>query len=189
MKFLIRNLSNSILALFILVMAAGATQVLYQSLDQLGQNSSAVVQGKVAGLRSYWNENHTKIFTETTITVDEVFKGQPGGTVRVVQLGGTVDNIRVTAHGALQWRQGEEIVLFLEETSIDTYQVAGFSQGKFQIERDPRTGAVSVMRPSLSGAELVGGPGDKSIDGEFQKMSLEKFMDEALREGTPIRKN
>jgi len=189
MKFLVRIIPNTVFALFILVLSAGATQVLYQSLDQLGQNSSAVVQGKVAGLRSYWNENHTKIFTETTITVDEVFKGQPGGTVRVVQLGGTVDNIRVTAHGALQWKQGEEIVLFLEETPTGTYQVSGFSLGKFQVVRDPRTGAVSIMRPSLSGAEYVTRSGEKSAGGEFQKMSLENFMIEALGEGAPIRKN
>lgn len=184
-----RNLSYSILTLLILVTAAGGTQVLYQSLSELGRNSSAVVQGTVTDNRSYWNENHTKIFTETTVTVDEVFKGQPGGVVRVVQLGGTVDNIRVTAHGALRWRPGEEIVLFLEDFSSDSYQVAGFSQGKFQVERDPRTGAVSVMRSTLSGAELVGAPGEKSADGEFQKMSLEKFMEEAFGERTPVKKN
>ena len=184
-----RIISISILTLIIFVSVAGATQVLYQTLDQLGQNASAVVQGTVIDLRSYWNDNHTKIFTETTITVDEVFKGQPGGVVKVVQLGGTVDNIRVTAHGALRWKQGEEIVLFLEDTSTDAYQVSGFSQGKFQIERDPQTGAVSVMRPTLSGAELVGGPDGKAGKGEFQKMSLQKFMDEALGERTPVRDN
>jgi len=189
MKSLARILSSSILALLILVSAAGATQIILQTLDQMGDNASAVVRGKVAGVRSYWNENHTKIFTETTITVEESFKGQPGESVRVVQLGGTVDNIRVTAHGALLWKQGEEILLFLEDYTLGTYQVSGFSQGKFQIERDSRTGAVYVMRPFLPGAEIIGGAGEKSAGGEFQKMPLDKFMDEALGEGTPIRKN
>ena len=189
MKSLARILSNSIFALLILVTAAGATQIIFQTLNQLGNNASAVVQGQVAGVRSYWNDSHTKIFTETTINIDEAFKGQPGGTVRVVQLGGTVDNIRVTAHGALQWKQGEEIILFLEDYTAGTYQVSGFSQGKFQIERDARTGAVYVLRPPQPGVEFVGVPGDKAAAGEFQKMALEKFMDEALGEGATSRKN
>jgi len=189
MKSLAQILSTSILALLILVSVAGATQIILQSLDQMGDNATAVVRGKVAAVRSFWNDTHTKIFTETTIAVDETFKGQPGEAVRVVQLGGTVDNIRVTAHGALMWKQGEEILLFLEDYTPGLYQVAGFSQGKFQIERDSRTGEVYVMRPTLSGAEIIGGSGEKSSAGEFQKMPLEKFMEEALGEGTSIRKN
>lgn len=189
MKALFRIISTIILAQCVLIGISGATQIVYQSLDQLGDNSSAVVVGKVAAVRSYWNEDKTKIFTETTVTVDESFKGQPGGSVRVIQLGGTVDNVQVTAHGALQWKQDEEIVLFLESTDNDTYQVAGFSQGKFQVERDPKTGAAYVMRPALSGAEFVGTPDDKSAIAETDRMPLEKFMQEALGERAPDRKN
>lgn len=189
MKTLFRVVSIIILAHIALFGISGATQIVYQSLDQLGANASAVVVGKVAAVRSYWNEDHTKIFTETTVTVEESFKGQPGPSVRVVQLGGTVDNVQVTAHGALQWKPEEEIVLFLEPADSGAYQVSGFSQGKFQVERDPGTGAAFVMRPALAGAEYVGTPDDKATVKEVDRTPLEDFMAEALGDAAPARKN
>ena len=189
MKTLFRIVSAIILAQIAFFGVSAATQIVYQSLDQLGANASAVVVGKVAAVRSYWNEDHTKIFTETTVTVDESFKGQPGASVRVVQLGGTVDNVQVTAHGALQWKPEEEIVLFLEPAADGAFQVSGFSQGKFQVERDPRTGAAYVMRPALAGAEFVGTPDDKAAVEEVDRTPLQDFMAEALGDVAPARKN
>jgi hypothetical protein len=189
MKYTVRSVLLTIVVMLSLATSVTATQVIFQSLAELGTNSTAVIKGKVAGVRSYWNDSHTKIFTETTITIDETFKGQLGGVVSVVQLGGMVDNIRVTAHGALQWRFDEEVVLFLEPGVDQTYQVAGFSQGKFQIDRDPQTGAVYVTRPSLSGVEIIGAAGDKANSGKMGRIPLQSFMDEALGAGAPNRKN
>jgi hypothetical protein len=156
------------------------TQVQYKSVEQLGEDSSAVVRGTVANVRSFWNEKHTKIFTATLIAVDESYKGRPGGTVEVLQLGGTVDNVQVTAHGALHWTAGEEVVLFLEPYTEGRYQVSGFSQGKFKIERDPDTGAAYIKRPALEGAQMVGAPGAVDASAELETVSLEKFLKEAL---------
>jgi len=189
MKYSVRNVFVTFVVMLSLATSATATQVIMQSLAELGENSTAVVKGKVAGVRSYWNDSHTKIFTETTITIDETFKGQLGGVVSVVQLGGTVDNIRVTAHGALRWRFDEEVVLFLEPGVDQTYQVAGFSQGKFQVDRDPQTGAVYITRPSLSGLEIIGTSDDKANSGKMSRIPLQAFMDEALGTGAPNRKN
>jgi hypothetical protein len=158
------------------------TQVLYKNAQQLGEDSSAVVRGTVADVRSFWNEDHTKIFTATVITVEESYKGRPGATVEVLQLGGTVDNVQVTAHGALKWAPGEEVLLFLEPFSAGRFQISGFSQGKFQVERDPETGAVYVMRPALSGAQLVGAPGGIDPAAKVEKSTLDRFLRQALGE-------
>jgi len=162
------------------VLPAAGTQVLYKSVEQMGQESVAVVRGTVTDVRSFWNEKHTKIFTATYIAVDESYKGRPGGTVEVLQIGGTVDNVQVTAHGALQWAAGEEVVLFLEPFNEGRFQVAGFSQGKFHVERDPDTGAAYIVRPTLSGAQLVGAPGGIDATAQFEKTSLDKFLRQAL---------
>jgi len=162
------------------VLPALGTQVLYKSVEQLGEDSSAVVRGTVTDVRSFWNEKHTKIFTATVIAVDESYKGHPGSTVEVLQLGGTVDNVQVTAHGALQWATGEEVVLFLEPFTEGRFQVAGFSQGKFHVERDPDTGAAYIRRPALSGAQLVGAPGGVGATAQVEKVSLDKFLRQAL---------
>jgi hypothetical protein len=168
--------------LFAAVPSALATQIIYRTPQEMGEQSSLVVQGKVVGVRSFWNEKRTKIFTETTVQIEEAFKGPNTGTVRVLQLGGTVGSIKVTVAGALQWRTGEEVLLFLEEATADTYLVSGFSQGKFNIVRDPATGEAFVRRPALEGAEVLGAPpsGQEVSTSAVVNMPLRQFVDDAL---------
>jgi len=181
-----RLFANSFLLLGIAVMllatAAGATQVLYRSVAQLGQQSSSVVRGQVSSVQSFWNANRTKIFTETVITVDENYKGNTTGTVSVLQLGGTVDNVKVSVHGALRWTPGEEVVVFLEPYQEGKFHVTGFSQGKFNVERDPRTNEAFITRPALGGAKLVGTPDSDVTTTQFTKVPLERFISQALGE-------
>ena len=68
----------------------------------------------------------------------------------------------MTVPGALQWRADEEVLLFLEPYKAGAYHVAGFSQGKFKIERDPVSGAPFVKGREATDAQLVGSPsGDR----------------------------
>jgi hypothetical protein len=185
MRPLYRILAVSSLFLLVLnlsVPLSKATQILYQTPQQLGEQSSLVVRGKVTSTRSFWNDQRTKVFTETQIAVDETYKGGDVATLRVVQLGGVVDNIRVTVSGALQWIPGEEVLLFVEPYRADTYQVSGFSQGKFNVKRDPLTGKAFIQRPALEGVEIMGAP---SADGmtkasKVEDVPLEVFVNQAL---------
>jgi hypothetical protein len=173
-----------VLALIVLIaaVAVDATQVLYRTPQELGKESVLVVQGQVTGVESYWNDTHTKIFTEARISVAESFKGDGGGVLRVVQLGGVVGNVRMTVHGAIQWHAAEEVVLFLEPSLPGMYQVAGFTQGKFDIERDPDTGLAYVKRPAQEGVQLVGGPDDDGgpAVSTLKRVPVSRFIDDAL---------
>jgi hypothetical protein len=105
--------------------------------------------------------------------------------VEVVQLGGTVDNIRVHVSGALQWRQDEEVLLFLEPYE-NKHVVSGFSQGKFNVKRDEKTGEAYIERPELEGVEIMGAP---SKDGatratKVRNVPLEEFINHALGTGS-----
>jgi len=135
------------LALAPLAGSLHATQIMRMTVRELGAQSSLVILGSVSEVRSFWNETRTKILTETTVAVAETYKGGGGSLLRVVQIGGVVGTVRMTAHGALQWRPGEEVLLFLEPSRGGTYRVAGFSQGKFSVERDPATGDAFVAQP------------------------------------------
>ncbi len=159
-----------------------ATQVEFVSPKQMGEECALVVRGKVAGVRSFWNGAHTKIFTETVIQVDETYKGGAVGTARVLQLGGVVDHVRVNVHGALIWHPGEEVLVFLDRMDGGDYRVAGFSQGKFNIERDPVTGEATIKRPALEGAEVFGAPstGEKVMGTGPVRMPLDEFVNHAL---------
>ncbi|MFQ5511712.1 MAG: hypothetical protein ACE5EO_07685 [Candidatus Krumholzibacteriia bacterium] len=182
MKSTIRILVLALMTVSVGTQSSLATQVLYRSPEDLGQQSSLVVQGKVTGVRSFWNDKHTKIFTETEIAVDQSYKGDRPPAIRILQLGGVVDNVKVTVAGALQWRTNEEVLLFLEPYTTGTFQVSGFSQGKFEIVRDPRTNQPYVERPSQDGVELVGGATPEALKraSRVEKMPLERFINQAL---------
>ena len=179
--------------LFVAAIFAGtahSTQIIHRSPKQMGDEASLVVTGKVSGVRSYWNDKQTKIFTETTIQIDEAYKGDAASTVRIIQMGGVVGTVRMHVHGALSWRAGEDVLLFLDSYDADTYRVSGFSQGKFGVERDPVTGEAFVMRPMLEGAEVLGAPvrddatahdGDGSITASPPaRVPLIQFINNAL---------
>lgn len=175
------------LALFALVPTARATQIIYQAPEQMGQEATLVVRGVVSHVQSFWNETHTKIFTETIVAVDQTYKGREVRTARLVQMGGVVGNVRVHVHGALSWRAGEEVLLFLEPDNRGSLRVTGFSQGKFDIERDPATGEMFITRPALdaiAGAGVSGAQGVIEGAGGTAKVRLGEFLDRALGTGT-----
>lgn len=164
-----------------MVPRAHATQIMYSSPEQLGRQAELVVHGRVVSVESYWNDKRTKIFTSARVAVDDTYKGAAQPVVEIVQLGGTVDNVRVNVSGSLIWKAGEEVVLFLEPYN-GQYAVSGFSQGKFNVTRDPVTGKPFVRRPALKGVQIQGAP---SSDGttqslEMEELPLETFVNRAL---------
>jgi len=160
---------------------ASATSIVAQTPEELAQESALVVDGKVTGVRSYWTDDHSKILTEATVAVGGTHKGDGAPSVRVVQLGGVVGNVRMTAHGALGWKRGEEVLLFLEPSSRSTYQVAGFSQGKYVIERDARTGQAFVRQAQPAQADGAEPPANSPETGAVaQRVTLEQFLNRVL---------
>jgi hypothetical protein len=167
----------SIPVLLILTSCAQATQIIYRSPQQMGRESTHIVQGTVTGVRSYWNGSHTKILTETRVAVERSYKGGAGGDVGVVQLGGTVGHVQMKVEGALDWSPGEEVLLFLEPFTDDRFMIYGLSQGKYDIERDG-SGRPFVSRASLDDVEMLSAPGAGSA--RMEKVPLEAFINKAL---------
>jgi hypothetical protein len=167
----------SIPVLIALTTFAQATQIIYRSPQQMGEESALVVLGRVTGIQSFWNDTNTKIFTETRVAIDQSYKGGAGGTVSVIQLGGVVGHVQMKVEGAIAWSPGEEVLLFLEPLSGDKYMVYGLSQGKYEIERDDR-GRPFVSRGSFEGVEILDAPEDRAP--ETGKVPLGTFIDKAL---------
>jgi hypothetical protein len=169
----------SVCALLVLGAAGWATKIVYQSPRDLAIESSQIVRGTVTGVKSYWNEEGTKIFTEALVAVDETYKGAPIREARVIQLGGIVGHVNMHVEGALMWRTNEEVLLFLESNVPGTFAVSGFSQGKFEIVRDPGTGRVFVNGADLADIELVG-RSPAAAPARPGRVPLDQFINEAL---------
>ncbi len=88
------------------------------SVEQLVDYADEVVIGEITENTSAWQGK--KIFTTSTVRVDEALKGEPEAEVEVVQLGGTAVHpvlgtpMRMDVSGYASFRVGERVVLFLQ---------------------------------------------------------------------------
>jgi hypothetical protein len=137
-----------ILAAFALwALPARATQMNHLDTRALTHGSSDIVIGTVERVQSHWDAAHKRILTDVDVRVSESFKGAGNGMVTLTQMGGEVDGMRLEIEGSPVFRPGQESLLFLWRDTDGRAQVNGLAQGKFDIRRDPRTGAATVRRP------------------------------------------
>jgi hypothetical protein len=146
---------RTLLPVFLLLgLPARATTVLQADLPELAQAADAVVHGTVRRMESRWSGDGRRIVTDVEIQVTESLKGQPGATVLVTQPGGHVGDVGQVVHGLATFKQGEEVVLFLERRGPRAFRVAGMTQGKYQVQRSA-DGTQVLAVPESSGETLL----------------------------------
>lgn len=106
-----------------------------QSTQQLVENSSDVIRGKVISQISQWDETHTYIYTDVTIEITEIVFGfvTKGATISVYIPGGIVNDTGLRVEHSPEFEDGEEVILFLTELD-NLYSVTSWEMGKFRIE-------------------------------------------------------
>ena len=129
--------------------SASATTLVRMSLDQLTQASTEVIRGHVASQETLWNPAHTRIYTYTTIAVDQTYKGNPGSTLIVQQPGGTIGKVHVFVAGTIQFHSQSGYVLFLERSAADPskFLPVGMIQGAYRIYRDATMQEENLILP------------------------------------------
>jgi hypothetical protein len=146
---------RTLLPVFLLLgLTASATTVLQADLSELARTADTVVHGTVRRMESRWSGDGRRIVTDVEIQVIEALKGQPGTTVLVTQPGGHVGDIGQVVHGLATFKQGEEVVLFLERRGPRAFRVAGMTQGKYQVQRSA-DGTQVLAVPEPSGETLL----------------------------------
>ncbi len=146
----IRRFALSLMCVALFATTATATQVTRLDTRTMAQTSSDIVIGRVTGTQARWNDARTKIVTDVQVEVAESLKGGEATTLTLTQMGGEVDGARYTVPGCPAFRSGEEVLLFVWRDTQGRAQVNGLAQGKFEIQRDARTGEAMVQR-SLPG--------------------------------------
>jgi hypothetical protein len=171
-----RWLATLLVSVLVAQGGAVATTVSKLSLEELVRKSGRIILGRCLSTESRWNQRNTLIYTYSKFAVTENFKGQAGGFVNVVTVGGTVDGITQAVSGMPQFEQDEEVVLFLEASKNDLWQPVGLSQGKFRIVKDSRTGDTEAIL-SLSGLQLYGtSSGNVSMQDKPQRIPLGQLI-------------
>jgi len=153
-----------VLLLVILVAApASATTLVRMSLDQLAEASTEIIRAHVLSQQTDWNPQHTRIYTYTTLTLDQTYKGDPPSFPVIQQPGGTVGKTRLFVAGTVQFHPQTGYLLFLERAPADgsRFLLVGMVQGAYKIFRDEKTQEEKLILPLgfLTRGEPASGPG------------------------------
>jgi len=132
--------------------ASGASARLDSNLEELTIGADSVVVGTVVERNSYWNDEHTRIYTSMVLSLDDIFKGKISqDRITVSLLGGEADGIGEWVSDMPSFDQGEKAVVFLkklsreqiphttvsqEQLSEEQFEVYGGFRGKFTVTGD-----------------------------------------------------
>lgn len=162
--------------------ALHATVLMPAEFREIVSGSQVIVHGRVAEVRAEWvnspsSERRTarqRIDTIVTLQAGTYLKGGPGEVVTFRVPGGQIGRYRSTTIGAPEFREGDEVVLFLRADGPAVPHVFGLSQGVFRVRRSPQTGERVVVPPALMGrgetpAVVTRGAADRRVVplGEF----------------------
>ena len=117
-----------------LVALAQAATLRQLSLDNMTEQSTAVVRGRVVG--SYAALLGSIIYTHYKIEVLERWKGPESSLLDIVVPGGTAEGFQQSFPGVPRLSEGSEYVLFLWKGSSGLTNIMGLSQGLFDLKRD-----------------------------------------------------
>ena len=111
---------------------AGATTIVLPTDDQLISKAPLIIEGTV--LRSTAVDRGNAIWTETSVSITRVIKGDAAATITIREIGGELDNRFTKIFGAPEYRDGEHVLLFLTPTPRGDYQTVDLYVGKFAEE-------------------------------------------------------
>jgi hypothetical protein len=95
--------------------------------------SDAVVHAQVVRRTSAWGKGGGQIFTTVVLRTLETWKGAPAAEVALLVPGGEVGELSQSVQGSAQFRDGEEVVVFLRRRGKGLFAVERSALGKFAV--------------------------------------------------------
>ena len=119
------------------VVPAGATTLIRESLDELVRSNRTIVVGEVADVRSYWNADGTFILTDVRVAAHDVLKGNvKDRELTLTLMGGRVGETTTLIIGNAELVPGNSYVLFLNREDlpgVKALTVRSLVQGAFDV--------------------------------------------------------
>jgi len=160
--------------------------------DDKVQHSSLIVEGKVIGLRSYWNGKHTMIYTANTIEVYKIFKGNlDAKTIEITTVGGAVGNQFISASHYLKLQLNEIGVFFCQKdinqaspSTAQSFDVYSSMQGFLRYDLPTKSAAAPFVKFDRIGEGLYPEL-SKKTGRAFRIKSLKFSIDDSVVPRTP----
>ena len=146
--------------------------------------ATLIVEGSVTDQYSFWNDEHTVIYTANKVHVYKLFKGQEvSKDIEVITQGGTVGNKCLKVSDVLELRKGETGMFFLYENALRIpspstkkilYDVYSSKQGFLRYDK--------AKKNAVAPFATYENP-DKTLYNEIKKRSgvQEKVLDPAFK--------
>ena len=139
-------------AVFVFLPAAlHATVIVPIEFRELVAAAPVIVHGQVVDVRAGWVDGRRSIETFVTIAAADYLKGSLGDRVTFRVPGGQIGRYRTVFVGAPEFKDGDEVVLFLKHVGPSYLYIVGLSQGAFRVVADARTGRRMVTTPIVMG--------------------------------------
>jgi hypothetical protein len=166
--------------LLVLSSTLHAVTVLPATLEELVQESAAVVHGRVTGVDAHWTADRRTIESIVTLEVTDTLKGTATATASFVVPGGAAGGRILVMPGAPVFREGDDVIVFLRGRAPALPQPVGLSLGVFRVAVDARGVAQVVPSPTSTAAArgaVVRGTTSRTV------RSLDAFRAEVRKAG------
>lgn len=141
-----------------LLAAALAATAVPQSIEQLTDRSTDVVEARVLSQHAAREEGPAGIYTRSALQVLQTLKGVARKELTVRQAGGTVGNAQVELPGDAALHPGERVLVFLHcPSGQDHCTVVGLAQGVFHLQGDQAARDLGSTA-FVGGAPVAAGP-------------------------------
>lgn len=156
----------------LLAISAGATTLKRMSLEEMTATASVVA--RVRCTASEVRAERGEIWTFTSFETVETLKGSPPAQFTVRLIGGRLGHLKATVDGVPRFRNGEELILFLEPAPAGQWTVVSWVQGTFRVRHDPATGS-EVVTQDTSGLAMFDARTRQFMPGGVRNLPLGEF--------------
>lgn len=134
---------NKLIILSLIFMGFNLSSFAQQEVSKiknLTKEADLILSGKITEKKSAWNESKSRIYTKAILHVDEQLKGKGNSTsVEISYLGGEIDGVGERYSHMPEFKENEEVLVFLKIDKMNNYKVLNGEEGKISIIRDKKT--------------------------------------------------
>lgn len=125
-----------------------ATSVTPPDFPALVGEAESVARATVTAVEARWVESPRGpvIKTFVTLAIDESLKGNPGRTITLQLLGGTIGAESLTVGGMPQFKVGDSEFVFVRGNGVQFCPLVRMMHGRYRIQTDPDTQRLYVAR-------------------------------------------
>src|SRR5262245_7062053 len=118
---------------FVLWICASHAAMLNISIEELARKADMIVLGTITQQTIARDDQHTAIYTDVTLAVEQGLTGLPGEVVILRVPGGIVGSMGMGTSNDATFRVGERVIVCLDTHAVPS-TVVGMQQGKFTVE-------------------------------------------------------